>query len=219
MVHNKILFAFLLALSFTLPKRAHSQNSSTVKGQVLATNGKPVEAITVLVFSLPDSILVKTAVTDKSGAFDADLPKPGNYLIALRVMGEKSFYDSVTLAPTAAKIIRLKNIVLKPTVKGLKEVVIWEKTPFIERKAGKTVLNVSSSNILIGNNAFEILNRAPGIQLDKNDNFIMKGKTGVLIMIDGKLTNLPPSDFADLLRNTPHDAIDRIDLITNPSAN
>ncbi len=217
MVFKIPLFQIILLLAFLLPAQARSQESTVLTGRILTENGTPMEAVTVLIFRLPDSLLVKTSVTDRAGRFDFDIPAPGTYLVVSSILGEKTYCTKAVIQP-GDRSVTLKDILLKTRVKDLKEVVIAEKNPFIERRPGRTVLNISSSNIVIGSNALEILNRAPGIQIDKNENLVMKGKTGVLILIDGKPLHLAAADAAALLRNTPHDAIDRIDLVTNPGA-
>ncbi len=66
--------------------------------------------------------------------------------------------------------------------------------------------------------AMDVLEKAPGVTLDKDDNISLKGKQSVSIMIDGKPTYLQASQLADYLRSLPASAIDQIELMTNPSA-
>lgn len=217
MVFRIPLLYLLFTTAFLVSGEARSQEPIEIRGRILTETRTPIEAVTVLLLRLPDSTLVKTSATDKAGRFDFDIAHPGTYLVVTSVLGEKTYCTTATVQPGHRSVV-LKDILLRSAVKTLREVVIAERKPFIERKAGKTVLNVSSSSLIIGSNALEILNRAPGIQIDKNDNLLLKGRPGVLILIDGKPANLSASDAADLLRNTPHEAIDRIELITNPGA-
>ncbi len=64
----------------------------------------------------------------------------------------------------------------------------------------------------------DVLEKAPGVTLDKDDNISLKGKQGVTVMIDGKPTYLSATQLADYLRSLPASAIDQIELMTNPSA-
>ena len=64
----------------------------------------------------------------------------------------------------------------------------------------------------------DVLERSPGVNIDQNDVISLRGKQGVIIMIDGKTTPMTGTDLANYLRGLPSDAIDRIDIITNPSA-
>lgn len=92
-----------------------------------------------------------------------------------------------------------------------------QKQP-IHADADKTVLNVADDATAQGKTAYELLQQAPGVVIDPNDNIRMAGKQGVLVYIDGKPTNLSATDLTNLLRATPVATIDKVELITNPSA-
>jgi outer membrane receptor for monomeric catechols len=92
------------------------------------------------------------------------------------------------------------------------------KKPFIETKIDKTVVNVDASPTSAGASALEILEKSPGITVDNDGNINLRGKQGVIVMMDGKPTFLSPLDLANLLRNTPASALDQIEIMTNPSS-
>jgi len=100
----------------------------------------------------------------------------------------------------------------------LKGISVVAQKPLIERRVDKTVLNVENSILAAGNTAMEILEKAPGVTVDKDDNISLQGKQGVTVMIDGKLTYLSSAQLATLLRSTDGNSIQSIELITNPSA-
>src|SRR5690606_26017623 len=74
------------------------------------------------------------------------------------------------------------------------------------------------SPLAAGNNALDILERSPGIAVDKDDHISLNGKQGVMVMIDGKPSHLSPAQLAGLLRSTYGNTIQSIEIITNPSA-
>src|SRR6185295_10211176 len=90
--------------------------------------------------------------------------------------------------------------------------------PFIETKIDKTVVNVESSPSSAGATAMEILEKSPGITVDNDGNISLRGKAGVIIMMDGKPTYLSATDLASLLKNMPASALDQIEIMTNPSS-
>lgn len=102
--------------------------------------------------------------------------------------------------------------------KQLKEVVVTSKKPFIEHQIDKTVVNVQADINAIGSNAFEILQKAPGINITNDDIINMSGKAGVNVMIDGRPSQMSTKDLANFLRSLPGSSIEKIELITNPSA-
>ncbi|NNF32637.1 MAG: TonB-dependent receptor, partial [Saprospiraceae bacterium] len=88
----------------------------------------------------------------------------------------------------------------------------------IELKADKVVVNVSNSSVSAGNNALEVLQKSPGITVDKDNNISLKGKQGVLITIDGKNQYMSNEEIARLLESMPASTIESLEIIQNPSA-
>lgn len=127
----------------------------------------------------------------------------------------KSYSPTITVANTDQSV---SDLLLKPASTELSEVKVVATKPLIEQKIDKTVLNVENSILAAGNSALEILTKAPGVTVDKDDNISLRGKQGVLVMIDGKPTYLSQAELANLLRATEGNAIQSIEIITNPSA-
>lgn len=107
---------------------------------------------------------------------------------------------------------------MKETAQTLNAVNITATKPLIERKIDRTVMNLENSVLAACNSAMEILERAPGVTIDKDDNISLKGKQGVNVMINDKLTYLTPPQLANLLRSMDGNSIQAIEIITNPSA-
>ncbi len=100
---------------------------------------------------------------------------------------------------------------------NIREVVITGRKPPIERKIDRTVINVDAFITNAGSNALEVLERAPGIQVD-NDNIILKGKQSITIYVDDKPLYLQGSDLANYLRSLPAGMLDKVEIMPNPSA-
>lgn len=195
---------------------APATEKGKVTGTVLKTDNKPVEFATVTLLKVKDSSLVKGAIADIEGKYIFEGIAEGQYLVAAANMGyKKSFSKQVKVNGSPVKV---PAIVLSEETRNLKEVNVTGKRPFIEQKADKMVVNVENSIVAAGGTALEVLQQSPGIQVDKDDNISMRGKNGVIIMIDGKPTNMTPQDVALLLKNMPSSNIDQIELIANPSA-
>lgn len=127
-------------------------------------------------------------------------------MICLGIFGQSK--DSLPKTDTAA-ISKTKQ---------LKEVVITSKKPFIEQQIDKTVVNVQADIAAIGSSAFEILQKAPGLSITNEDIINMSGKAGVNVLIDGRPTQMSARDLANFLRSLPGSSIEKIELISNPSA-
>jgi iron complex outermembrane recepter protein len=100
----------------------------------------------------------------------------------------------------------------------LTDVVVKSKKPFIEQQIDKTVINVQADMSAVGSSAFDMLQKAPGISITSEDVINMSGKAGVNVMIDGRPTQMGSKELAAFLRSMPASTIDKIELITNPSA-
>ena len=120
-------------------------------------------------------------------------------------------------ASVSAQVISDTTSVLMAN-KNLSTVVVTSKKPFIEQQIDKTVVNVQADIMAIGSSAFEILQKAPGINITGDDIINMSGKAGVNILIDGRPTQMSSKELANFLRSMPGSTIEKIELITNPSS-
>ena len=90
--------------------------------------------------------------------------------------------------------------------------------PLIEQIIDRTIVNVDASITNIGTSALEVLEKSPGVMVDRDGNISLKGKDGVLIMVDGRPTQLSGPDLTNLLQNLNSSQLDQIEIMTNPPA-
>jgi ferric enterobactin receptor len=100
----------------------------------------------------------------------------------------------------------------------LKEVEVVGKKPLFEREADRTIVNVEGSTLAAGNTSLDVLRRSPGVTVDGNDNLALRGRQGVLVLIDGKRQPMTGTELAEYLRALPAEQLKSIELITNPPA-
>ena len=101
---------------------------------------------------------------------------------------------------------------------GLKEVTVTIQKPFIQKLSDRIVVNVENSIISAGSTALDVLQRSPGVTVSQDDVISLRGKSGVIIKIDGKPGPMTGADLANYLKGLPSSAMDRVDIIANPSA-
>ncbi|PWS32497.1 outer membrane beta-barrel family protein [Pedobacter paludis] len=195
-----------------------TQPKANITGTILDENKKPADYVTVVLFKASDSSVVKTAFTDPTGAFGFTISAKGEYFYKASNMGYKTFKSKILSLTDASQKLDFGSAQLISITQNLKEVTVAVTKPLIERKMDKVVMNVSNSAIMTGSNALEVLQKAPGVSVDQNDNISMQGKQGVLIQLDGKQTYMSSADVANLLRNMQSSEIETIELITNPSS-
>ncbi|MEJ7625728.1 MAG: TonB-dependent receptor [Ferruginibacter sp.] len=213
----KKFLSLFIAMSFGF--LAIAQNSGKISGSLKDRgNQQIIDASSVSLLNSRDSSLVKTSVTDREGNFSFDNVKEGSYLVMATSVGHLKVFSSLIEIKTTSPEIMVGVLQLIPVSKNLKEVVVTTKKPFIERKLDKTILNVEASITNTGSTAMEVLEKAPGVSVDKDGNISLKGKQGVVIMMDGKPTYMSGADLANFLRNLPSSNLDQIEIMTNPSA-
>lgn len=197
---------------------AQTTTKTNVTGTILDENRKPADYVTVVLLKAVDSSVVKTALTDQNGNFGFTVSVKGDYFYKASNMGYKTIKSKVVSISDENQKVDFGSAQLVSTAQNLKEVTVAVTKPLIERKMDKVVMNVSSSAVMTGSNALEVLQKAPGVSVDQNDNISMQGKQGVLIQLDGKQTYMSSADVANLLRNMQSSEIETIELITNPSS-
>ncbi|GAB3562905.1 outer membrane beta-barrel family protein [Spirosoma luteolum] len=212
----------LLISSFVLTASvAVSQpiNRGTVRGQVGTAQNKPVEFTTMMLLKATDSTLVKGAISDADGKYLFENVGAGRYLVSAQQLGFRKTYSAPFAIDEAQPAYELPAMTLLDESKNLTEVNVVAKKPFIEQQVDRTVVNVENSIVASGSTALEVLEKAPGVTIDRqNDQIQLKGKSGVIVYIDGKQTYLSQQEVSNLLKNTASDNIASIEIITNPGS-
>ncbi len=209
----KNLLAVIGLVSISVAAQAQT---AKINGAV-AGSQKPVEAASVGILRAKDSAIVKMAVTDKTGQFEVEKLAAGKYLVLVQSVGYVKYYSPVfDLANGQAYTVQ--PITLTNISKELEGVVVTSKKPMIEQKLDRTIINVDASPTNAGATVLEVLEKSPGISVDKDGNISLKGKQGVVVLIDGKPTYLGAQDLANMLRNMSSSNLETIELMSNPPA-
>src|SRR5687767_9520280 len=208
---------FTLLFFITTIATAQQPFNGKISIKALNDSLQPIEGATAELLRISDSKLVRTAVTDKSGEALFERVTMGEYKVKFSMVNMLAVETEAFRMQEA--LVSLPPVTLKAgKASELQSVTVTGKKPFIQRLSDRIVVNVESSIVSAGSSALEVLERSPGITIDQNDQFSLRGRAGVIIMIDGKRTALTGADLANYLRGLPANAIDRIDIITNPSA-
>ena len=133
-------------------------------------------------------------------------------------VGHSKMYSSAIDIPESSNTVELEPIALKTSSKELKEVTVVSRKPMIEQKIDRTILNVDAAVTNTGTTALEVLEKSPGVQVDKDGNISLKGKQGVIVLIDGRPSYLSGADLANMLKGMQASQLDQIEIMTNPPA-
>jgi iron complex outermembrane recepter protein len=213
----KHLTILLIAMSLSIVSIA--QTTGKVTGSIKdGGNQRIIDATTISLLKSNDSSLAKSAITDKEGNFTFENVKEGSYLVSASSLGHSKVYSSSFTISAEQNTFATGVLQLVPVTQNLKEVVVETKKPFIERKLDRTIVNVEASISNTGSSALEVLEKSPGITIDKDGNISLKGKQGVKIFIDGKPSYLSGPDLANLLKSMGSAQLDQIEIMTNPPA-
>jgi len=215
----KKLITLLTVVFTTISLCGFAQQSiGKIIGHVIDGNTNTIGSATITLLKAKDSSIAKISTSDKAGSFSFDNIAAGKYLVSISAVAHQTAYSPVFELSAANSSVTLKTIKLEPQSKLLGTVTVTAKKPLIEQRPGMTVLNVDASPTNTGTNALELLEKSPGVSVDNDGNISLKGKQGVLILIDGKPTYMSPTDLAAFLKNMQSSNLDQIEIMTNPPA-
>lgn len=213
---NKI-FLFLTAL-FAIETQAQTNFSGKIAGNLQDPAQKAVDAATVTLHRSQDTSFVKAALSDELGNFEFENIKEGAYFVKVSHLLFKPFSSQKFQLDAVNPTMQLDGFQLVVKDNSLNEVSVTAKKQFVERQLDKIIVNVDNSILAAGNSALEVLERSPNVLVNQESGLNIKGKSGVLVMIDGKPSPLSGSDLITYLRGIPASNIQTIEIITNPSA-
>lgn len=205
---KSFLFGCLLLLSHSV----FCQGQYTLS-IVVQHKQQPIDNAVVKLLKPSDSSVVTTTISNAKGIASFSALPAGKFLVQVSFTGFATNITSVEIP--AEKIVTIQ---LQPSVSTLQDVTVVTKKPFLQRAQGKTIVNVEASVTNAGTTVLEVLEKLPGIMVDKAGAINMLGKTGVLVMIDDKPTYVSGTDLNNLLSSMSSQQVDQIELITNPSS-
>ena len=204
-------------LAWLITASAFAQTPGSLTGTVRNPAGAPIDYATITLHRAADSSVVKTEFSDGQGAFRFEGLSEGSYRVSAAQLGFVRHWTEAFTLPAGGQ--KLPVITLQTSgATQLKEVQVVGQKPLFERLADRTVVNVEGSTLASGNTTLDVLARAPGVTVDGNDNLALRGRQGLMVLIDGKRQPMTGTELADYLRSLPADQIKSIELITNPPA-
>lgn len=207
---------FLLMIIILSGLTVKAQSAVKIYGAVQSGAGKAIVAANVSLLNAGDSTLVKVAVSDKDGHYEFFNIEKGTYLISVFSVGFEKKWSSVFEYKNSD--LQLPPTIIEPSARNLNNITITAVKPFVETKLDKTIVNVDASPTSAGSTALEILEKSPGVMVNNDGVISLRGKQGVIVMMDGKPTFLSATDLATMLRNMPASALETIEIMTNPSS-
>nr|WP_309758693.1 TonB-dependent receptor [Flavobacterium sp.] len=214
---KKIKSVLIIVLLFTT---LFSFSQQVVVAPKIKITGKVVEKISkqpleyaTITFLLPNNPKpVAGGITNPKGEFEIEV-KPGTYDIKIEFI---SFKITEIKQKNLQKSTNLGLISLDEDANQLNEVVIRSEKTTVEIKLDKKVYNVGSDLMVKGGTVSDVLDNIPSVSVDVEGNVSLRGNENVRVLIDGRPSNA--INIAEALRLIPADAIEKVEVITNPSA-
>ena len=209
-------FTFIAAvILFSLSLSAQTEEANLTGVIQDKSSKQSVEFATVQLLSGSDSAVIKTTLTDKKGKFLFDKISKGNYVLSCSFIG----YEK-TLMPVLVNQKRENAGVIEISLlsTNMSEVVVTSRKSLLNTSIDRKVYNVGQDIMASSGSASDILKNIPSVEVDIEGLVSLRGSTNVMILINGRPSPLMGKSRAEVLQQLPANSIERIEVITNPSA-
>lgn len=204
-----ILFTLVLSLT----AKAQQDPDADIRIRIFTDQHEPMDDVAVELFRIADSTLVKIYLSDSAGLVSiAALPSTNNYRLRI---GKPGYSDQTIILNKKSSY---HEVVLQEKKNMMETVTVTSKKAFIEQHHDRTVVNLDAGITNVGTNVLEALEKMPGISLDRDGNISLKGKSNVLVLIDGKQTYLGSADLATLLSGMNASEVSQVEIMEQPPA-
>ena len=195
---------------------------AVVSGTVLdASSGEALPFASVVVTSARDSSILGGVLSQEDGTFNLEDIEVGRLWLEIRFPGYVSQRIGPHMcSPRNPESLRWKvgDISMEPDITALEEAVVVEQASVMEMRVDRRVFHVGNDLTNRGGNTTELLENIPSVNVDIDGNITLRGSAGVQILIDGRPSGLAGGAREAFLESLPASAVDRVELITNPSA-
>jgi outer membrane receptor protein involved in Fe transport len=204
----------LLSISAFFSQEVASEIEISITGKIFDANtNQPLEYATVILKNA-ETQKISGGITDEKGMFDIKTPK-GTYEISAEYI---SFKSKKYPRQNITKNLDLGTIKLSEDTASLNEVVIIAEKTTVDIRLDKKIFNIGKDLSIRGGNASDVLGNVPSVQVDVEGTVSLRGNENVTILIDGRPSALVGMNGAEALRQIPAEAIEKIEVITSPSA-
>ncbi len=211
----KLFGSILLFVVFLHELNAQTNKTHQLSGKIIDNTGDVVSYAAIAAFKTSDSSYVSGAASDMNGNYSLKLTN-GNYYIKVSFLSfENKIIPNVKIEN---KDIKLPPIKLVPSSLKIEEFEFVDEKKIMEIDLDKKVFNIDKDITSQGSNAAEILNNVPSVSVDVDGNVSLRGSGNVRILINGKPSGLTGTNTADAIRQLQGSQIEKIEVISNPSA-
>lgn len=200
------------------PVEALPVEAGVIRGKIVDTKTRqPMEFVNISIKKADSTVPLKGTVTDQTGNFQiAKLPQ-GTYTLGISFIGYKTIEKKFTLSQQNPGL-NFKNIPLEEDSQMLGEVQVTGQRSQMKFEIDKKVFNVDQNISSTGGSATDVLSNIPSVDVDNEGEVSLRGSSDVTVWINGRASGLSADNRAQILEQLPAENIERIEVITNPSA-
>ncbi|WP_221395154.1 outer membrane beta-barrel family protein [Dyadobacter sp. NIV53] len=210
----------ILFFSFLEENKIFAQSDGKLKviGKIIdSQTSTPLGYASIRLFKTTDSSFVAGAITDETGSFVVDI-SAGNYYAMSEFIGYKPHFSNGLKLNATNSPLEIGSIKLAASARNLEEVTIQAEKSTMELSLDKKIFNVGKDLANAGGTAVDILTNVPSVAVDVEGNVSLRGTGNVRILIDGKPSGLVSIKGGSGLQQLQGSMIERVEIITNPSA-
>ncbi|MBR2637777.1 MAG: TonB-dependent receptor [Bacteroidaceae bacterium] len=208
---------FVLLSTLLIPLLMMAQGTGTISGKIIDSKTKePLSFVTVSLTPQGSSTPIYGVNTDDDGLFKIAKIKTGNYTARFSFVGYLD--DTRNIEIGISENVEIGTIRLKPDNKLLKEVVVTEQRSQMSFEIDRRVFTVDQNIATTGGSASDVLEDIPSVEVDTEGKVSLRGSESVTVWINGKASGLTSDNQGDILQQMPAGSIEKIEVITNPSA-
>lgn len=200
------------------PVEALPVEAGTIRGKVTdAKTREPMQFVNISVRKTDSSVPLKGIITDETGNFSIAKIPEGDYILSISFIGYKTVERKFILSRQTPDV-NFRNIPLEEDSQLLNEVKVTGQRPQMKFEIDKKVFNVDQNISSTGGTASDVLSNIPSVEVDNEGEVSLRGNSDVTVWINGRASGLSADNRAQILEQLPAESIERIEVITNPSA-
>lgn len=217
---NKLfLTLFILSSCALLAQKSGKQDDGLITGKIIDENSsKPLEYVSFRLFKENESRVIAGIFTDNTGKINLENVPQGAFYAICSFTGYLIDTIRDISITSNLKVFNLGTIKMTPSTKNLKEFEVVGNLDVLKAGIDKKIYNVGEDLSVKGGTANDILTRLPSVELDQEGNISLRGEGTVTVLIDGRPSSISGGNGRTLLDALPAGSIERIEIVTNPSA-
>jgi len=208
----KLFFFYLFTPFFLIAQHGKIQVSV-----LSAETNAPISGASAALLNQTNMSQVQGAQSDDTGNLVFEQVPVGEYALRITYVGKVNAFEQ-NLQVKASETLNVGKIFMADDGEFIQEVVVQAQAPEMRLGIDRKIFDVSQSLVSVGGSASDLLANVPTLEVDMDGSVSLRGSSSVRILIDGKESAMAGSDINSLLQSLPANAIDKVEIITNPSS-